>query len=272
MKRLIVMDMDGTLLNREKKITPLTLEALIEEEKKGTHLVLASGRPTGRMLEYAKQLKMDQYNGFLIASNGSTLYDVQNEKETIIRTMKHEEASEVVSYIRENYPYHDIVIMSENYAFLNTPEYGPQKGTYNRTTIEQLKNRPNREYKDVNEVDELFFKVCVFDEVENIEVILKDLQSQFSHKYWCGRVAPFWIEINPLEISKGKSLRLLMEQLEIPKEEVYIFGDGENDLSMMEVAHSVAMGNALENVKSKCEYVTDDNDHDGIASFIREYL
>lgn len=272
MKRLIVMDMDGTLLNHEKKITPLTLQALIEQEKKGAHLVLASGRPKSRLMEYALKLQMDTYNGFLIESNGSAIYDVQNNKQHVIRTMQHKEADVIVQYVRENYPSHDIVIMSKNYAFLNTPENGPQNTSYNRKTIEQLKNRQNREFKDVKEVDETFYKVCVFDEVENIESILNDLQSKFSKHYWIGRVAPFWIEITPIEMNKGNALHILMEQLNISKENVYIFGDGENDLSMMSVAHSVAMGNAFDHVKAQCEYVTEDNDHDGIAIFIQEHL
>lgn len=272
MNRLIVMDMDGTLLNKEKKIPEKTKEALIRLEENKDILVLASGRGKDRLMDFVYELEMDKHHGYLIESNGSYIYDIQNENRHKIKTMTHEEAEVIVEYVRKTYPQNDIVIMSKNYAFINTSPYGMQNTTYNRKTIEQLKNRKNREFKDVREVDETFFKVCVFDEVDKVEEILKDLQEHFSDRYWCGRVAPFWIEITPIEISKGIALKKIMDELNVSKEDVYVFGDGENDLSMLEVGHSVAMGNALDVVKEKCEYVTLSNDEDGIAHFIEEYL
>ncbi len=69
------MDLDGTLLNSKKEITPITEQKLIEMQQKGTILVLASGRIKNRMDRYAKQLHMDEYPSFLIEANGSCIYD-----------------------------------------------------------------------------------------------------------------------------------------------------------------------------------------------------
>lgn len=272
MKRLIVMDMDGTLLNHNKEIPPKTLKRLIALEEKGAQLVLASGRGKERLIDYAKMLKMDKYNGFLIESNGSCIFDIVNDTREEIKTMNHEEADVVFKYLRKTYPKHDIVIMGREHALLNTSAYGVQGGTYTRYTIESIKNRPNKEFQDVYEINEVMFKLCVFDEPENVKIMLEDILKQFKDDYWAGRVAPFWIEINPIEISKGNALLRLMKKLDIDKDDVYIFGDGENDLSMLEVGHSVAMGNALDSVKAKCEFVTLSNEEDGIAHFIEKHL
>lgn len=272
MKRLIVMDMDGTLLNEKKQIPQKTLESLIAQEEKGVHLVLASGRGKERLIDFAKQLKMDEYEGYLIESNGSCIFDIAKDTREEIKTMSHEEADVVFKYLRTTYPKHDIVIMGRQHALLNTSSYGVQAGKYTRYTIESIKNRPNKEFKDVYEIDEVMFKLCVFDDPDKVSGMLNDILDKFSDTFWAGRVAPFWIEINPIEISKGNALLRLMNKLDINKEDVYVFGDGENDLSMLEVGHSVAMGNALDSVKEKCEFVTLSNEEDGIAHFIEKYL
>lgn len=80
MMRWIVVDMDGTLLNSQKIITDLTKETIIDMQKSGYRFILASGRPTSGMLQYAKQLDMDKYNGVVISYNGSLAMNVQNQE------------------------------------------------------------------------------------------------------------------------------------------------------------------------------------------------
>ena len=76
----IVMDMDGTLTNHEKKITPRTKEALIEAQKQGATLILASGRPTHGLYKEAKELMMDTYGGILMSFNGARVIEYPSEK------------------------------------------------------------------------------------------------------------------------------------------------------------------------------------------------
>ena len=83
---------------------------------------------------------------------------------------------------------------------------------------------------------------------------------------------PMWCEIMPVGINKGNALQRLLNTLHIEKENVYIFEDGENDISMFSLGHSIAMKNALSNVQSASEYITDSNEEDGIAKFLEEHL
>ena len=71
--KIIALDIDGTLTNEEKKITPKTRKALIAAEKRGIRLILASGRPIAGLRELAKELEMDKYHGILIGFNGGTV-------------------------------------------------------------------------------------------------------------------------------------------------------------------------------------------------------
>ena len=72
---LIVLDLDGTLTNSEKQITPRTKRALMEAQKQGVRLVLASGRPTFGIMPLANELELARYGGFILAFNGGKIID-----------------------------------------------------------------------------------------------------------------------------------------------------------------------------------------------------
>lgn len=78
--KTIVLDIDGTLLDSNFNIMPKTKKALLELQKKGVRLILASGRPIKSMLNLAKELKIDQYSGIIVSNNGSIGYDIKNNK------------------------------------------------------------------------------------------------------------------------------------------------------------------------------------------------
>ena len=76
--KMIVLDLDGTLTNNKKEITPRTYEALMEAQKKGIVVVLASGRPTYGIMPLAKQLKLAEYGGYILAYNGGKIMDCKS--------------------------------------------------------------------------------------------------------------------------------------------------------------------------------------------------
>lgn len=78
--KMIVLDIDRTLLNEDKVISTRTKNKLIKAQQKGIKVVLASGRPTQGMLSLAEELEMDKYEGFLVSYNGSQVYDVKTKE------------------------------------------------------------------------------------------------------------------------------------------------------------------------------------------------
>lgn len=131
--KAIVMDIDGTLLNEEKIISTRTKDKLIEAQKKGIKVVLASGRPTQGMLPLAEELEMDKYEGFLVSYNGSQVYDVKTQEILFnqgIATdiLKHLTDFDVVSMVdSEEYMYVSDAFFDINYeppaGFMNIVQY-----------------------------------------------------------------------------------------------------------------------------------------------------
>lgn len=268
--KLIVMDMDGTLLDSNKQMSQRTINTLIKMQEKGCKLVLASGRVKARLDEYAHQLKMNEFGGYLIEANGSCLYDYHTGEREIIREMTHEEVNEIFRFIKEEYPNHEVMLMADVNAYVNLPNGVKESSYFNTNNMESLKNREVIQFSDVSEVKEMIFKVCTYDEPEKLIAIAEHVKQTFAHKYWSGRTMPFWLEILPKEISKGNSLQRLMDEHKIDKKDVYAFGDGENDISMLTLVNGVAMANAIDSVKECCKYTTLSCDEDGIAVFLEK--
>lgn len=275
MIKAICMDLDGTLLTSEKEVSPASAKALKAFAIQGGYLVLASGRTRNRMEECVAALSLDTYGGKLIESNGASFYDYETDTYEVIRRMEVEEAREVVAFLKQ-YPV-EILIMGNESVFIILPE-GQQESYYlnnlKKTNMEGLRNRIFTFVKSVDEIDEEMNKVSVSAPSEVVLYLCEELEKHsFHHEYWWGLTLIDWLEIVPAAISKGNALLRLMQKYGWQRDEVIVFGDGENDLSMLGVVeNSVAMGNALPSVKEVCKYICDTNDHDGISEFLKEVI
>ena len=101
MIKLIAMDMDGTLLNSQKKISPRTKEALLRAQEAGMILILASGRPTSGLTGFARELSMDRHHGLLVCYNGSKVVDCQSGEELFNQAMTVEEGKAVLEHMKK---------------------------------------------------------------------------------------------------------------------------------------------------------------------------
>src|SRR5699024_12507514 len=89
--KAIAMDLDGTLLNSQKKISPATKKALLTLQKKGIKLILASGRPTPGLMDYARELSLDKFGGVILSFNGAHVLNVQTKQTLFAQTLRSEE-------------------------------------------------------------------------------------------------------------------------------------------------------------------------------------
>ena len=101
MKKVIIMDMDGTLLTSEKRISDKTKEALLRAQNSGARLVLASGRPVTGLMDYARELEMDQHQGLLAAFNGSKVVNCQTGEILFNETMTVEQGQAVLNHLKK---------------------------------------------------------------------------------------------------------------------------------------------------------------------------
>ena len=284
--KAIIMDMDGTLLNAEEQISKDTLDTLIELEKQGVVLILASGRSYMRLVPYAQQLKMDVYGGYLLEVDGIAIYDMKENQRHILKQMNLSEIEEVFSYLMslncesmacfddgmfDYFPESIRQIKKNLREKYEVPEDFPWTAGPWAWLADMRKGYPNIHYiQDVHEIYGPINKIQLMQEEDQLSVIYKNLKKRYKGKFEIFRTCPRQLEILPLGYSKGKTLSYLMQQNGWEKEDVVAFGDGENDVSMFGVVeYSFAMKNAKEFVQQQARFVTDSNNEDGIAKALK---
>lgn len=282
--KMIIMDMDGTLLNSEGVITPRTKQKLIESEKAGVVVVLASGRSWKTLQGFGKELEMDTYNGWFIGANGTALTEVKTMEHTVLGQVTPEEIKEVFEIAKpfevEVMGVQDATIfdyipdslreIKRQYRIENEiAEDVPWTGGVFKLVSDQRKGYSQiYDLKTQEGFTESVNKMTFCHNEEIIKELYETLSKKLGDRFNFMRTSHTWLECTPKSISKGNAIRKLQEMLHITKEETVIFGDGENDLSMFDCGVAVAMGNAMETVKQAADAVTEDNNSDGIAKFL----
>lgn len=286
--KAIVMDMDGTLLNSKDKISPKTKDALIECQKNGIKIVLASGRNYGRIKPYLEELHLEKFGGLLIEINGIAIYDMSTNQRTILRQMHEDEVHPVFSYLMnlnaesiavydeglfDYMPDHILTMKQKLRLSLDLPEDYPWTAGAWSWLWDMRNGYPCQKYiEKVEEIDCPINKFQILQETD----ILNEIEEKLIHKYGdhfeVFRTTPRQIEMGPKGYTKGDTLVRLMKNFGWSKDEVFVFGDGGNDISMFkQTNYSFAMGQALESVKNEAKYITLSNDEDGIYEALMKF-
>lgn len=274
--KVIVSDIDGTLLNDERNISPQTRETLIQAQKMGCKLILASGRPLNGMKKYVKELEMDKYEGILIAYNGAMIVDCktnevlfsqQLSKENCKNILKHLEQFNVVPMIdKENYLYvHNVYrsIRMPNGNEQNIVEYEARAGDFLLCEEANLSNF----------VDFPLSKILVAGEPDYLESIYQDLAAPFEDISTIAFSAPFFVEYVDKGLNKAKGLSIVLKKFNIAQENVIAFGDGHNDKDLIAYAGiGVAMQNAVDDLKAIANKQALSNNENGIHHILKEYI
>jgi Cof subfamily protein (haloacid dehalogenase superfamily) len=263
---ILVLDIDGTLTNSKKEITKKTLDAILEIQKRGHVVVLASGRPTPGMLNLAKELRLSEYNGYILSYNGAKIINCTTNEIIYNKVIDRN----LITSIYEAALLHKVGIITYegNTVISGTPidEYMEKESKINNLPIKQVEDFANYIKFDIN-------KLIMTNEpsyLEKVELILKE---HFKDSLNIYRSEPYFLEIMPLHIDKAYSLSILLEHLGLSKEQMISCGDGYNDLTMIEYAGmGVAMANARDTIKEAADYITLSNDEDGIAHVIHEFM
>ena len=275
MIKVIIMDIDGTLANSRKEITPKTREALISAQQKGIMLVLASGRPVPGLRQFGRQLQMDRYGGLYCAYNGSMVVDCRSEEVLFNQPMSAEEARSVLHHLK-NFKAVPVIdkgdYMYVNDVFNNTISYNGQP-----FNILQYESRGNgfrlREVKDLEEfVDFPVNKILTYADPEYLQANWQAMAQPFKGRLHSVFTAPFYYEYTALGIDKAKALDTVLKSMGFKQEEMIAFGDGQNDASIVRYAGiGVAMANAVDELKAVADEITASNEEDGIALSLQKH-
>lgn len=265
--RLLVLDVDGTLLNDAKEISKRTLAALLKVQQMGVRIVLASGRPTYGLMPLAKLLELGNYGGFILSYNGGQIINAGNGEVLFERRIN----PEMIPYLEKKarkhgfaiFTYHDDVIVADS------PD---NSHIQSEAILNDLKIVHEEELSIA-----IDFAPCKCMLVSDDEKALQELEDHWKRRLNGAldvfRSEPYFLEVVPCAINKANTLGVLLEQLNIEREDVIAIGDGVCDVTMIQLAGmGVAMGNAQDSVKACADCVTDSNEDEGVAVAVEKLI
>lgn len=259
--KIIAMDFDGTLLTSDKTITERTKKSLIKLKNKSYVIVGVTAR---NLLSVKGVLNVNLFD-YIILNNGSDIYYVKEDRIENVSSIENETVEKIYNLFKD---------CSYQIDFCT-----PYK--YLIKTKEKSDNRPVVKYIDsLSDVDSSVSRMNVFFENEkDLKENRHLLEKEFNNINVVKMIdtdkknSQIWLTINPKNANKLTTLTKICNDLNYSIEEVIFFGDGENDLVLIEnVGIGVAMENAIDIVKEKATFVTLSNDNDGIVEFLENNL
>lgn len=268
---MIGLDLDGTLLNSEKKLSSHTKEILARAIASDVVIVIATGRPFSGIPEDIKLFPGIRY---ALTANGARIVDAETKKVLFENLLPAEKAEAVLDVLRRHHAIHEIFVDGVGYmnedGLKNVHTYfkDPHMTEYLLSTRVPVCDVKEQLWKMNSGVDKLqgFFlsqteRLEAKEELELLSGIT--VTSAMDNN----------LEINRKGTNKGLGLLKLGEILGISREEIMACGDGGNDVEMLrEVGFAVAMENGIESVKEAADFVTVTNDKDGVARAIEQFV
>ena len=268
-KKIFFTDIDGTLLNDKKELTPKTRKVIEEISKAGHYMVLASGRPLMSVMEVGEQLGIPKSNLFYIGSNGGIIVKAATGHVIMEKRLELKD----VEYIFEVCEQMGIHVQSYTDNAIVSKRQSKELTFYQRTI-----HMPTMLVENVADV---FGKKtplkCVavsIDGKEKLEKLKEKLTPWAKERITLLFSNDKLLEMFPGDSGKGKALVWLSSYLEVPIKDTMAAGDQDNDISMIEAAGvGVAMCNGAELVKKAADKITEQsNNQDGLVSVLREFF
>ena len=244
MKQMIVVDLDGTILDDTRYVTDKTAKYLESLKNKGYIIVIATGRAYDSAIEAAKGARFANY---MITNTGAYLYSLDTGKILFKSNLK----KKIVKKIMNKYGDRLDLI------YLYT-----EKKPYKDTPIRDVKRITQAVFTSKYDIDKIYQELLK----ENYKADIIIMQNSFSLEKK--------IEVHPLNSSKYDTIKRLADKLGIDNKDIIAFGDGLNDIEMVSsCGHGVALKNALPAVKEGAKDITKDtNVNDGVMKYLMEYL
>lgn len=262
----IALDIDGTLANSQKQISPRNKAVLAKAAAQGVHIALVSGRPTPGIMPTAKAIDMDKIGGFILSFNGAKIINYATGEVLYQNVLS---AVDVQAICAEAQALGVPAITYSNEALYSTS--AQNQYVQKEATINQM---PVVEVADLAAATTFETPKCLLvDHPEKLVQVEKHMKEKFPNLS-IYRSEPYFLEIVPLGVDKAFSLGILLEKYNSTPQNLLACGDGFNDLSMIQYAGmGVAMQNAQIVVKEAANYVSPySNDEDAVAHAIEKFV
>lgn len=241
MKKLYIFDLDGTLLNSKNEVTKESQEAIWSCKEKGNYIAYITGRGTIKTKKFVKDLPCDAY----ACNNGSKIYCENKLIED--NSIEYDYA---IDFLKKECMNKEFFVVEEPYKYLNYEDKKIDNIDYFKSNIDSLPNKPidmisirNRDGINIDKYELLQFKKSAVSE----------------------------LMVNSKKATKLNALKAIANYFKISKENIIAFGDDYSDIEVFENSGiSVAMENAIQELKNIATYITDSNDDNGIANYINK--
>ncbi len=272
--KLIAIDMDGTLLNSQKEIPEENIKAIQEAAAAGIKIVLCTGRPRSGILPHFEKLGLSEEE-YIIMNNGCSTYETKNWKllQYEWKLLQYESLSrsemEELLQACEDFPEVALTLTGEKTYYVVGDEV-PELVAYDASTV--FTEAKARSLEEIFAEGQVIFQAMYMADTEPLDAFQNAVQDRLDQSYSTVRSQDYIFEIMPQGATKASGLKHLAEKLGISPDQIMALGDAANDLEMLQfVGQSVAMGNASDDIKDLCKYVTLTNDEAGVAHAIRTW-
>lgn len=263
--KMIILDLDDTLLLDDGTVSEANKKALIEAQQKGVKVVLASGRPTFAVNYIADDLELKKYGGYILSYNGSVIIDCKTEKTLYEIDITKDQVIEVYNEAIK----HECFIHTYVDDKILTAHDNPY--TYMESEITGMPINLCSDF--VASLPDKCVKAIMLQDPTHLKEVEQMLKPKMKDKMTMTITKPFFLEFMNKEVDKSKAIIRLCEILNIDIKDTMAVGDSYNDISMIEtVGFGVAMGNAIEEVKNVAKFITDTNQNDGVAKVVQKYI
>lgn len=269
--KLICVDMDGTVLDDDKKISEENISAMKRASEAGVKIAICTGRLFASALAYSDMLGI---KAPLIASNGGYIREKDNDNVIYECYLKNEDAKDIYTIVEK----YDVTMFFNTYNTVISNKKFEENYTYNKFN-EELPEEKRVKLLQPNSMEEFLSKntgeilkcICVEKDIDKLTLLRHEIDKL--NRFDVVSSNKFNFEVMPKGVTKGRAVEMLANFYGISREEIICIGDNENDLSMIEYAGlGIAMGNAEDKVKLVAGYVTDTNNNSGVAKAINKFI
>jgi Cof subfamily protein (haloacid dehalogenase superfamily) len=262
--KMLVLDLDDTLLRDDYSISDRNKEFLAKAQEKGVKVVLASGRPTPAMTRYAEELNLSHYDSYMISFNGAVVTSMKNNEVLFETSLTRDEIHSLHDFSIEN-----------NVHIITYSDKGVISETHSEYIDVELKLTGIPHHKVPSFKSEITSSAvkCILlehpDYLKDVETKLKAERTDLS----VSRSKPFFLEVMPRGIDKAASIDLLAKKLDIKQCEVIAVGNAGNDLTMVQYAGlGIWVDNVSDDLRHYADFIVASNENDGVAEVIERFI
>ena len=266
MIKLVVTDLDGTLLNHDRKISKENEKSIRKLQNEGYIVCFASGRPFRGMNDFAEQCDLSSHESYFITNTGSKVFDYKNSKLISSHTLNVQDYKYIYGFIG------DLNVQIAGYTEDTLYSFSE---ILNPALIHDQKIlNMDIKYADAEYCDKEFGRFNIMGSKESVDEAVSRLPKEFFDTYYTVRNETFSFEILNKKSGKGNALETLTSYLNLDLDnEVLTIGDNYNDLEMLKITkNSVSMGQSCSEIQNQTKYVTSSNDDNGFSKIVNEVV